>query len=263
MDTSLTQSEPGSRPAEIEHARRSRNGKIARLPRLIRNQLNTRIEDAEPGPALLKWLNGLPEVQELLARDFESRPINEQNLSDWRQGGFRDWQRNQEINEQVRQLIDMSDELGDTADSSDIARRLSDVLIARLFAETQQLLETCTDPRERFQYICTALKHVKALRQVDQSAIQAQILQDRWDYECEDRHQEERRRGLDEARRAAEAPLWESVKRPMVVAHFGGGEAGEKAADFLSEIDRKFRASPNHYDFADGPSATSSAPAST
>jgi len=98
---------------------------------------------------------------------------------------------------------------------------------------------------------------------VDQTAIQAQILQDRWDCECEDRHQEERRRGLDEARRAAEAPLWESVKRPMVVAHFGGGEAGEKAADFLSEIDRKFRANPNHYDFADGPSATSSAPAST
>jgi len=94
MDTSLTQSEPGSRPAEIEPTRRSRNGKIARLPRLIRHQLNTRIEDAEPGPALLKWLNGLPEVQELLARDFESRPINEQNLSDWRQGGFRDWQRN-------------------------------------------------------------------------------------------------------------------------------------------------------------------------
>ena len=132
MDTSLTQSEPGSSPAEIEHARRSRNGKIARLPRLIRNQLNTRIEDAEPGPALLKWLNGLPEVQELLARDFESRPINEQNLSDWRQGGFRDWQRNQQINEQVRQLIDISDELGDTADSSNIARRLSDVLIASL-----------------------------------------------------------------------------------------------------------------------------------
>ncbi len=69
----------------------TRIGKIARLPHEVREQLNRRLQDGEPGAGLLKWLNRRPDVKKLLAREFEGRPINPQNLSDWKAGGYRDW----------------------------------------------------------------------------------------------------------------------------------------------------------------------------
>ena len=71
----------------------TRTGKIARLPLSIRDQLNRRLLDNEPGPSLLAWLNSLPEVQALLAADFASQPISPANLSHWKGGAYRDWPR--------------------------------------------------------------------------------------------------------------------------------------------------------------------------
>jgi len=67
---------------------RTRTGKIARLPRKIREQLNRRLENGEPGNRLVEWLNSLPEVQKVLAADFDGEPVSEPNLSRWRQGGY-------------------------------------------------------------------------------------------------------------------------------------------------------------------------------
>jgi hypothetical protein len=39
----------------------------------------------------------LPEVKERLTEKFEGRPINEQNLTNWRQGGYKEWLAHQEI----------------------------------------------------------------------------------------------------------------------------------------------------------------------
>ncbi|MGO8696966.1 MAG: hypothetical protein ACLQVY_04515 [Limisphaerales bacterium] len=41
----------------------TRNGKIARLPLAIRQQLNQRLQNGELAQDLLSWLNHLPEVQ--------------------------------------------------------------------------------------------------------------------------------------------------------------------------------------------------------
>jgi hypothetical protein len=48
----------------------TRTGKIARLPREIRDQLNRRLSDGEPGSQLVIWLNSLPESQAVLAREL-------------------------------------------------------------------------------------------------------------------------------------------------------------------------------------------------
>lgn len=69
----------------------TRIGKIARLPEYIRHELNHRLLDGESGPRLLAWLNNLPEVQAVLVQQFDGRPINQQNLSAWRTGAFREW----------------------------------------------------------------------------------------------------------------------------------------------------------------------------
>ena len=90
---------------------KTRTGKIARLPRTVRGPLNQRLHDGEPGKRLLAWLNALPAAQAVLAAEFEGRPINAQNLSDWKQGGYRDWVAQQEALELAGRLAEDGAEL--------------------------------------------------------------------------------------------------------------------------------------------------------
>lgn len=69
---------------------RTRNGKIARLSLPVREQLNDRLERCESSARLLPWLNALPETRALVQKEFAGVPINKQNLSQWRRGGFQE-----------------------------------------------------------------------------------------------------------------------------------------------------------------------------
>src|ERR1700679_1065490 len=81
-----------------------RTGKIARLPREIRDQLNQRLNDGQSGRRLVAWLNSLPEVQRILVAEFDGSPINTPNLSHWKAGGYEDWLTRRETLEQAREL---------------------------------------------------------------------------------------------------------------------------------------------------------------
>jgi hypothetical protein len=111
----------------------TRTGKIARLPRDIRNQLNRRIADGEPGIRLVEWLNGTPEARQVLAQDFGGREISEQNLSEWKQGGYQDWLTRQETLACARELAADAGELTEAADGS-LADHLAMALSARYAA---------------------------------------------------------------------------------------------------------------------------------
>lgn len=108
----------------------TRKGKIARLPRDVRNQLNRRMADGEPGIHLVEWLNGLPQVRKTLVEGFNGRPITEQNLSEWKTGGYQDWLARQETLACARELAGDAGELSEAADGS-LADHLSVVLSAR------------------------------------------------------------------------------------------------------------------------------------
>ena len=82
----------------------TRKGKIARLPRAVRQELNRRMEEGEEGKKLVAWLNALPEVLAVVAAEFGGKAIREQNLSEWKQGGYRDWQAQQEALEVAARL---------------------------------------------------------------------------------------------------------------------------------------------------------------
>ena len=67
------------------------HGQIARLPLAIRQQLNLRHQNGELAQDLLSWLNRLSEVQAILAAaHFAAKPIDESNLTFWKQGGYLD-----------------------------------------------------------------------------------------------------------------------------------------------------------------------------
>ena len=82
----------------------TRNGKIARLPKTVRDELNQRLANGERGTELVAWLNSLPEVQCIITEQFGGRPMRAQNLSEWKHGGYKDWNNKQEAMELARQL---------------------------------------------------------------------------------------------------------------------------------------------------------------
>src|SRR3954465_3070041 len=89
----------------------NRIGKIARLPRSVRERLNERIEDGEPGPVLVEWLNSLPLTQGIVRDYFDGREITEQNLGGGRRGGCVEWQRHLERRARVREFLAEAEEL--------------------------------------------------------------------------------------------------------------------------------------------------------
>lgn len=90
----------------------ARKGKVAALPYATREELCRRLRDGARGPALLAWLNGLPETRALCARDYEGVEVSPENLSQWRLGGYRDWLDKREEIERKRELAAYCAELG-------------------------------------------------------------------------------------------------------------------------------------------------------
>jgi hypothetical protein len=129
---------------------RARTGKIARLPGAIRQELNRRLHDGALGRELAPWLNALPEVQSILAHRFASRPITEDNLSEWRRGGFRDWLLQEERRVRLRELTDQPNQ----PDPERRAGRIAAVAQERLAVELAEELErisAMTDRAERWK----------------------------------------------------------------------------------------------------------------
>jgi hypothetical protein len=127
----------------------TRNGKIARLPRNIRDELNHRLEDGEPGARILAWLNALPPVQAVLSAGFGGGAVNAQNLSNWRMGGYQDWLKQQERRNLVRELAENAEELAADAGGVEISNHLSAVLVAELAESARTALAAITDPSEK------------------------------------------------------------------------------------------------------------------
>src|SRR4051812_461130 len=104
---------------------KTRNGKIARLPKDIREQLNHRLDNGWRGKKLVNWLNALPEVKEVLREEFHGHAISEQNLSQWRDGGYADWLRHQDTQGQVRWMVEQSDDVNAAEGEEHLCERVA------------------------------------------------------------------------------------------------------------------------------------------
>ena len=83
-------------------------GKIGRLPRAIRDEVNQRLDNGENGTSIIAWLNSQPEVQAVLAAEFKGIPICKQNLSQWRKYGHKKWHWHQEAQTMAAKTRDLS-----------------------------------------------------------------------------------------------------------------------------------------------------------
>ena len=163
----------------------NRNGKIARLPHDIREQLNRRLQDNEPGDKLLEWLNGQAAVQTVLAEQFAGKAITKQNLSEWRLGGFAEWVLRLEVVYEAQDMGEMSHSLNAVSGAC-LPDRLATVLAGRyasLLARWDgEVTEAFTKKLRGLGSLC---RELCALQRGAHSAIKTRIAQERH----EERHE--------------------------------------------------------------------------
>lgn len=210
----------------------TRNGKIARLSKKVRDSLNVRLQDGEPGPQILQWLNGLYETQDMLDSLFDSRPINEQNLSEWRQGGYQDWLCDQQTTERVQRLAERAQDIDKAAEGVGFADRLSSLLAAEL-ADVIEKLGEIADPNERWRRLQEVSRELQRLRSQDHNARRLQMQHEDWQKEKQREKEKEQERAANEPKNRLVKLFWASHEQPHMVKLLGGGEYGQKWADWL------------------------------
>ncbi|HWB04041.1 MAG TPA: hypothetical protein VG796_13520 [Verrucomicrobiales bacterium] len=147
----------------------SRTGKIARLPHDLREEVNHLMECATPGRILLAWLNELPEVKEILAAFFHGKPINHQNLSEWRHGGFAEWLTRKDILDRAAGTTGSTDELEKIG--HDMADRACRLLSARLADTVSHLtLHPDVPPPAELKHLSSLIPGLTALRRASHGA---------------------------------------------------------------------------------------------
>ena len=147
----------------------TRNGKIARLPQSIREQVNRRLDNGEQGKQIAEWLNTLPEVKTLMDAQFAGQPVNEVNLSNWKLGGYMDWQAQQDALDAASQLAEDAAQL-DEAGGRQITEQLALSLAARLAVALRRLNTLRDDPEGQLKLLRDLCMRVAALRKGDHNA---------------------------------------------------------------------------------------------
>lgn len=161
----------------------TRTGKIARLPKAVREKLNRRLDDGEPGKQLVVWLNGLSDVQDVLEVEFGSRPITEQNLSEWKKGGYEEWRKAQEAVDFATALSEEAQGVEEAADGPAIIDRvasIASVMLGRILRDLSGKAARSARARRELLEIATTLV---SLRRSHQSAERLRMKRDWHDHE--------------------------------------------------------------------------------
>lgn len=161
----------------------TRNGKIARLPKEIREKLNQRIENGDQGVRLVEWLNSLPEVVKVLESDFEGRPVTDGNLTEWKNGGFRDWQSRQDARLLIEEWQSANGESAPVP-TTELVEALTTLLMTYYAIAVEDANhDTSEAPEKRLKRLGQSLRDVIRVRRYelarDQAELQSEIGRER------------------------------------------------------------------------------------
>jgi hypothetical protein len=215
---------------------KTRTGKIARLPRGLRDQLNARLENGEPGHQLVVWLNSLPQVQDLLQAQFAGRPISEQNLSEWKQGGYLDWCQHQEIRDLVSQLSEQAGDLDGADGFPVINHHLAALLSVEFVRVSQALLNDGADPRQRWQRLRELLQTLSALRRDDHQAARLLMDQERYHRDNAQRDERDEKQTREDMKDQVLAPIMAALEANALAPFLGDGLAGRRIAAKVAKV---------------------------
>jgi len=212
-------------------------GKIARLPRELREQINRRLVNNEPGNQLVAWLNGLPEVQAVLAEHFGGREINEDNLSEWKQHGHQDWLRGEVARDWLNELTDQADSLDEQMDEGQISDRFGSLLAAELTRLGKILIDREAEPAKRWERLCEVQRVLSQLRRDDHRAILTGITRGKNLLAVKRELTAKLKSDLQEQCRQMSLPLRLMPTLDDRAEEFGGGVAGRKIAARVLELE--------------------------
>src|SRR5205085_9380349 len=95
---------------------------------------------------------------------------------EWRKGGLKDWQRQQETCDHVRRLTDNAEAVDEAAEETNVSDRLAKVLAVELYKVMERLLEQSGDDLEKsLRYLREGLREVRLLRRGDHNAMRLQM----------------------------------------------------------------------------------------
>ncbi len=214
----------------------TRTGKIAKLPKFVRNELGQRIENGVPGVELVEWLNSRLDVKDVLKEYFDGRAINQQNLTEWKQGGHLEWLRNEDTRLLVCQLTEQSNDLDEAGEGQQISDRFAGILAIEFTKIATLLLKEEADPEKRWQCLCRIHREFSQLRRDDHRAVRTQIKRERWDRQVESEERESDKKAEKEHRERMTAPFWAKLRLGSMAELFGGGDIGHDIAAFILEM---------------------------
>jgi len=171
----------------------TRKSKIARLPNVIRQELNERLRDGGRLDKLVKWLNSLPKVQAIMESEHEGKAVSQQNISDWRKAGYLDWLRDEEAKSWLAELKGGAEVLEKTVDGVEISKLFSARLAVEMTRQAQALLDKESKPEKRWERVCEVHKQISRMRRDDMWNVRTRVWQERWQQELKELGQAEER----------------------------------------------------------------------
>ena len=123
----------------------------------------------EKARGLVDWLNSLPAVRTVVKAQFEGRDIREQNVSEWRKGGYRDWLAQRVALEQGRELCEEVAELGRKC-KAPVTDRLAAYLSAHYAVAMKRAVRPAAGGSVDLKTLRALCGDVVALRRADQDA---------------------------------------------------------------------------------------------
>ena len=143
--------------------------KISRFPRHIREELNRRLDNAEPNQPILGWLNSLPDVQAILHAEFAGEPVKRQNLAGWKASGLRKWQLRQTALQFAADLA--NDDPGPDKPLTDtLSDKLAQWAAIRYAAAADALANVEEEPQTEMRHLREFCADINTLRRGDLSA---------------------------------------------------------------------------------------------
>jgi hypothetical protein len=155
-------------------------GKIGRCPPQIREEVCRRLHEGQTGRKICAWLNEHPDVLRVLDENFGEEPVTEQNLSEWRKGGFRKWLERREQIENTKQLADYSLKLAEGMSPTEGAARIAGGQLLMIFEDLDLEAQRSLLREKPGTYIALldALARVKKSEADAEKARQARVTND-------------------------------------------------------------------------------------
>ena len=173
----------------------TRNGKIARLPLAIRDELNQRLQNSEQGKRLVEWLNSLPKVQAVMKEEFEGQPIAENNLSAWKTGGYQAWEQDETTRQELSSFMERTGGLKGAAKDR-LTDRMGLFLTSKMALEFNRL-DSIPDGEEKSKLWRELMWNLLLLRRSELQGEKLRLDREKYDELRRQNREEERLREKD------------------------------------------------------------------